>query len=280
MAEAEDISMNKIVLFTDLDGTLLDEETYSADLSLSALKELQEKKIDVVFCSSKTRKEQEAIQQTLNVKDPFIVENGSAIIIPPQTINIVGKYREDSDGTKLLVLGIYVEELRTILSDITSRLGIVYQSFHDLSSEQIAQITGLGLEEAKRAKSREFSETIVTKFNSKELRNFIYACESNDLLCMFGGRFLSVIGKGADKGKAVRLLAEHYNSNFGEITTIGIGDSLNDAPMLQEVNYAYLVQRPNGQFRELDLGNLNYVRAIGPLGFAKMVEDVKQRLQI
>ena len=269
--------MGKIIVFTDLDGTLLDEKTYSADLSLPALRNLQTLAISVVFCSSKTRVEQEIIRRTLGVRDPFIVENGSAIIIPPNTVNITERCNEELDGTKILVLGVPVEELRATLKKVVFTTGITYQSFHDLSNKQIAQITELDLESAQRAKTREFSETIVSKFNTSELETFISACEFQGLRCTFGGRFLSVIGKEANKGRAVQLLTRYYRSQFGDITTIGVGDSPNDAPMLNEVDFPYLVQRPNGQWRDLDVVNLNYISAVGPVGFTEVVEDIKQR---
>lgn len=269
--------MKKIILFTDLDGTLLDEQTYSADLSLPALRDLQANGVSIVFCSSKTRAEQEVIRQELGVTDPFIVENGSAVIVPPDTVKIEGG-NAASDGNKVLMLGKPLAELRTILKQVVAITGVAYQSFYDLSPEQIAQITGLDLESAQRAKVREFSETIVTKFNPSDLEIFIRECELRDLQCTFGGRFLSVTGKGADKGRAVQALAQHYRSQFGDVITIGVGDSPNDAPMLQEVDFPYLVQRPDGQWRKgADVTNLTKVPAIGPLGFAKMVKGVKQR---
>ena len=70
------------VIFTDLDGTLLDRQTYSWEQAASAINWVKERRIPLVFCSSKTRVEQEVIQAELNIAEPFIVENGSAIFFP------------------------------------------------------------------------------------------------------------------------------------------------------------------------------------------------------
>jgi len=269
--------VNKIILFTDLDGTLLDEKSYSAYLSLPALRKLQAWDITIVFCSSKTRAEQETLQKELAVQGPFIVENGSAIFLPTHTIVTKAHFVEKSDATQTIVLGMPIKDIRKTLSQIVSKTGINYQSFSDLSNEQVAQSTGLDLESAKRAKKREYSETIVTKFNSAELELFIHECESSGLKCTMGGRYLSVIGKGADKGKAVQALTAHYRSGYEDILTVGIGDSPNDAPMLGAVDFPYLVQRPNGQFESMKIDNLMYVNAMGPMGFTQMVEDLKRR---
>jgi len=70
------------VIFTDLDGTLLDAETYSYEAARPALAMLKKRQIPVVLCTSKTRAETEAIARRLGLKHPFIVENGGAIFIP------------------------------------------------------------------------------------------------------------------------------------------------------------------------------------------------------
>lgn len=47
------------VVFTDLDGTLLDSETYSCEKSLAMINRLKESGTPLIFCSAKTRVEQE-----------------------------------------------------------------------------------------------------------------------------------------------------------------------------------------------------------------------------
>ncbi|MDP2876998.1 MAG: HAD-IIB family hydrolase, partial [Holophaga sp.] len=64
------------ILFTDLDGTLLDESTYAFEPALPAIRALQERGIPIVFCTSKTFAETVALQEVLGITDPFIVENG------------------------------------------------------------------------------------------------------------------------------------------------------------------------------------------------------------
>jgi len=269
--------VSKIILFTDLDGTLLDEKSYSAYLSLPALRKLQAWDITIVFCSSKTRVEQETLQKELAVQGPFIVENGSAIFLPTHTNSTKAHFGGKSDAAQTIVLGMPIKDIRKTLSQVVTKTGINYQSLSDLSNEQVAQSTGLDLESAKRAKNREYSETIVTKFSTSELEIFIYECELSSLKCTMGGRFLSVIGQGADKGEAVQALTAHYKSGYEDILTIGIGDSPNDAPMLGAVDFPYLVQRPSGHFESMQVDNLIYLNAIGPVGFTQMVEDLKQR---
>ncbi|MCK5421566.1 MAG: HAD-IIB family hydrolase, partial [Deltaproteobacteria bacterium] len=69
------------MVFTDLDGTLLEHETYSSEAAIPAINALKEKNIPLIFCTSKTRAEIEEIQFQLKNIHPFISENGGAIFI-------------------------------------------------------------------------------------------------------------------------------------------------------------------------------------------------------
>ncbi|UCH52084.1 MAG: HAD hydrolase family protein, partial [Chloroflexota bacterium] len=67
-------NQTKLVIFSDLDGTLLDRATYSYDKALPTVDYLRERGIPIVFCSAKTRVEQEVYRRELKVFHPFIVE--------------------------------------------------------------------------------------------------------------------------------------------------------------------------------------------------------------
>lgn len=267
-------SNQPIVVFTDLDGTLLDEENYSADLALTALQRLQADGVSVIFCSSKTRREQEVIQAELKVIAPFIVENGSAIIVPPNTLKLTSNYQVESDGSQVVILGKPFTHIQAILKEIRLNTGLTFVTFCDLSVEQVVQITGLDEESAVRAKLREYSDSVVTKFSSEDLAIFLEACNNQGLQCAFGGRFLGITAKGASKGDAVKLLIAKYSSQYGPLISIGIGDSPNDASMLAAVDHAFLVQRPNGAWRDIGVQDVVHLPAVGPRGFCKMVDEV------
>ena len=74
--------MTRLLVVTDLDGTLLDHETYSYAEAAPALAELRRRGIPLVLASSKTRAEMELLHAELGLSDPFICENGAAICTP------------------------------------------------------------------------------------------------------------------------------------------------------------------------------------------------------
>ena len=59
----------KYIVFTDLDGTLIDHNTYSYESAIISLNLLKEHNIPLIFCTSKTRTEIEIYEKNsiLNV---------------------------------------------------------------------------------------------------------------------------------------------------------------------------------------------------------------------
>ncbi|WP_457549626.1 HAD-IIB family hydrolase [Archaeoglobus sp.] len=220
------------VIFTDLDGTLLN-ENYRCDRALELIKDLN---VPIVFVSAKTRFEQEVFRRMLGIVDPFVVEDGSAVYLPK---NYFGRrVGVERDGYEALILGVDREVIIRHLLSLKDRHYI--KSYAFMSVEEIAEVTGLSLEMAELAKRREFSETIVEA--DGEVIDYLQKFFNVQI----GGKFIHVYGKGADKGKAVRLLTKFYKDLYGEVVTIGIGNSYTDIPMLKEVDIPAVVRNRDG----------------------------------
>jgi len=81
-----------LVIFTDLDGTLLDRKTYSWEEAVQALDSCRRSSVPVILASSKTGAEMEVIRRRLSLSDPYISENGGAVFFP------VESFRESPPG--------------------------------------------------------------------------------------------------------------------------------------------------------------------------------------
>ena len=76
------VSFAPLVVFSDLDGTLLDHDTYSFDAARPALERLRVDGVPLILCTSKTRAEIAPLRRALGNTHPFISENGGAVFIP------------------------------------------------------------------------------------------------------------------------------------------------------------------------------------------------------
>jgi len=265
----------RIVVFTDLDGTLLDRVTYSYNKALPSLNQLLQKAIPVIFCSSKTRAEQEVYRHELGLFHPFIVENGGAIFIPEGYFPFKFNYHRDKNGYQIIELGIGYHEIRQILEQIRAGGRVNFTGFGDMTDQEVASDTGLDLQAARRAKKREYAETIKLEGPPDEVNMTLNAIKKAGLNYARGARYYDVMGPN-DKGKATRILIDLLQEKLGCLETVGIGDSPNDFPMLLAVDIPVLVQKPEGDWEEMDIPNLRRAEGIGPEGWARAVEEIIQ----
>lgn len=259
------------MIFTDLDGTLLEANAYLPTLerlagARVAVARVQAAGIPIIFCSAKTTAEQAPLRRDLGIHDPYIVENGSALVF--------------DDGSRD-VLGLPADDIQRRLSAIRDQSGLDFRGFHEVSTATVAAVTGLSLDAARQAQQRDYSATVFTRFAPMELARFQALCHQHGLHAPSGGHFFTVTSHTADKGAAVRRMIDHYTAHDPSarpaVTTIGIGDSPNDTPLLQAVDRAYIVQRPDGSWYDLDTasglrGPAIRVPAIGPAGWSWVVD--------
>jgi len=262
-----------IVVFTDLDGTLLDRNTYSYDKALPSIKHLLHKSIPVIFCSSKTRAEQEVYRNELGLFHPFVVENGGAIFIPESYFPFKFEYDRTEDRYQIIELGIPYRDVRRILEQVKAEQKASFKGFGDMTDREVAGATGLDLEAAKRARQREYAETLKLEGPSDEIIKLLNAIKKAGLNYTRGGRFYEVMGPN-DKGKATRILISLFQKKLGRLKTVAIGDSPNDLSMLLAVDIPLLVQGSDGRWEEINIPNLRRVEGIGPEGWARAVEEL------
>lgn len=265
--------MKKLVVFTDLDGTLLDEHTYSFEKALPGLELLQRKDVPLVFCSSKTRKEIEWYREKMGNKHPFIAETGGGIYIPrgyfPFDIAAPGYACEAEEDYLLIKLGARYALLRSVLKNLQHR-GFKVKGFGDMTVEEVIGLTGLSREEAVMAQNREFDEPFVFEGSKEERSELCDAISQQGLRCS-QGRFFHITGD-SDKGKAIELLIQLYRKQFGEVLTVAVGDRLTDLPMLQRVDYPCLVQKTDGSYEPgIELENIFKTGGIGPEGWTQAI---------
>ena len=222
----------KTIVFADLDGTLLDKNYDCAEVK-PIIRQLLSLSVSIILCSSKTKSEIEFFRKELAISDPFIVENGSAILVPENYFKTSYEYSKQTKGYHIIELGCDYSTIRAKLVLVKERTGASIVGFGDMNPEEIAKESGLPLRLARLAKNREYDEPFkIVKGGEKEILREII----NEGLCYTkGGRYIHILGN-TDKGKAVIILKNIYSQTFSKITTIGVGDAQNDLPMLKVVD--------------------------------------------
>jgi len=262
------------IVFTDLDGTLLDHDDYGWEPARPAVEALSRAGVPLVLCSSKTRAEMLAVQKDLGVAGPFIPENGGAVLLTgagPWAAEFPSKLK----GLPARLFGAPYAELRSGFVELRRRFGPGMTGFGDVDDRQVAEWTGLPLAQARLARERDFDEPFLWEPEPEGRR--VDAARSwlagRGLNLTRGGRFWHVTGM-CDKGKAVRWLLLAAGRLWGAVPrSLALGDSENDLPMLQVVGEGVLVERPGGGHLPTRPRALHTVGGVGPVGWARAVEE-------
>ncbi|MCL5018912.1 MAG: HAD-IIB family hydrolase [Patescibacteria group bacterium] len=280
--------MNKqvyIIVVTDLDGTLLDHYTYSFNPARKALKILNDHNIPLIFCSSKTSKEMIMWRERLKNQHPFIVENGGAVYIPKGYFFSLPKNNKNifRNNFNLFVLSRPSSDIIRIIEKIKKEYPCEIRYLSEMTPAEISKNTGLPLIQARYAKARNYNEPcVVHDIKGTETKLFLQAIHREGIRWTQGDRFIHFMS-GSDKGKAVQWIIRLYKKNNPErkIISIGIGDSLNDLPMLKAVDYPCIVQKYNGRYNP-ELRDNDFYRAgkSGPEGWQRAIMHCLTQLRV
>jgi len=267
---------DKLVIFTDLDGTLLDAGTYSFAAAAEALGVVERLGIPLVFCTSKTRAEILYWRERTGNSHPFISENGGGVFMPAGYFGFDVPGATPSDGYMVLNLGTPYQRLREALSSLRAK-GFGIRGFGDMSADEVAKLTGLDIPQAQLAKKREYDEPFVHNGAVGDVSLLLVAIERLGLRHT-KGRLMHILGE-SDKGRAVRFLCGLYEKQYGRVVTAAVGDSPNDAPMLASVDYPFLVKKPGvGHDPDIDVPGATRLEGTGPQGWAEAVDVLVERL--
>lgn len=245
----------RLIVFTDLDGTLLDHQTYDARPARPMLDRLAGLDVPVILASSKTAAEIAVWQQALGLtRLPAIVENGAALAEGPF---------DDSAYRRI----------RAALAEI----GAPFQGFGDMDPAGVAALTGLTPEAARLARTRAHSEPGLWQGTEAALPAFLDALKTRGITARRGGRFLTLSFGGTKAGRMAELAAR-----FKADTTIALGDAPNDAEMLAAADHAVVVRNDHGPgVAPLpDETGVIRTRAPGPEGWREGMAAVLDRLGI
>lgn len=265
------MTYSRLILFSDLDGTLLDKKNYSFEKAKPALRSIKKNKIPLVLCSSKTRKEIEYFRNLLNNSEPFVVENGGAVYIPKGYFPFSFDYNRVIDDYFVFELGTPYNAHVKNLRKLKEKTGVSLKGFSDMNVEEIAAKCNLTLDLAALATQREYDEP----FFILEPERVSIVEKAIEFQYTQGDRFYHITN--SDKGKAVIKLIEMFKKLHYDAVFVGLGDRLNDLPMLSVVDIPILVQLKSDSYdTKVALPKLRYAKGVGPEGWNQAVLELIQ----
>ena len=241
--------MSRLIVFTDLDGTLLDHDDYSFEAARPALAQLEALNIPVILTTSKTATEVLSLRRELDNHHPFIVENGGTIVIPKEyfkTATLPHAANEDAEFIYYQLVTSYREIIK-LLHALREEYGFKFTGFADMRPTELAKETGLSLDYAILAKRRDSTEPIKWQGDDKSLQLLKDKLAEHNLNIVQGGRFMHVRAN-VDKADGVEILIDAFQKEYpdSDWTSIGLGDGGNDLGMLNLVDQAVVIKPKTG----------------------------------
>ena len=273
----------QLIVFTDMDGSLLDHYTYSHAAADNLLNRLENNHIPVVPVTSKTCAEVKQLRRELNNPHPFIVENGAAVYIPGDYFQPCEGVEEDSG----YLVKAFVEKRahwQSLLAGVKAPLNQAYTSFAQAGIDGVMAMTGLPRPQAQLAAQREYGEPLKWRGSAREYEAFGEYLRAFGGHLLKGGRFIHVSGP-CNKGQALNWLAKRYQHNHSnsKVVSIALGDSENDVAMLEASDYAVIIRSPVHACPSLAKApdqDIYMTRDAGPHGWVEGLGHVLKQLNI
>ena len=248
------IENSNLWVVSDVDGTLMD-HSYDLTPAKETIKTLQKLSIPVILCTSKTASEVKVIRRELNLKDPYIVENGAAIY---------GESLQKVNGE--IILGEKYDVLEKILNFISKEIDYKLIPLNDLTDQEATQLTGLRGNSLNLMRDRHWSMPFLNPPSSLEERINL-CCKKFKVDIFKGNRMSHLLSINSNKGKAINTLKQY--SNIQNIQIIGLGDSPNDLPLLLNSDIKIIIPGIDGPNVNLldQLKDQEFILASEPNGY-------------
>jgi len=212
-----------IALFSDVDGTLLD------DRGRLALRREQVARLrgraDIILVSSRTLVELAAIHRALGLTGPLLAENGAVLRIP-------ARWRTARPlAPRTLAIGAPVARIRPLVRRAAGAAGVEIVDQRDLLPDR-----GRSL--------RRTHSVCLRNWAGADAERFLRALRREGLVASRSGTWITVT-RGPNKGTGVRaLLALARRRGAAYDVTVAIGNEANDAPLLAAADRRFAIRNP------------------------------------
>ncbi|TWT92421.1 HAD-IIB family hydrolase [Stieleria varia] len=274
---------NRLMIFTDLDGCLLNKHDYDWQPAKSSLLELRKRQIPVVLNSSKTVPEMIALSGELGLQgNTLISENGSVICwgndvtstpSSPSTLQSTSQTDHPTDETE--VIGASRTDILSLLDGM--KRSFRFRSFADMGVSGVALETQLSAEKAALALKRRGTEPLLWDDSDEHRVEFERQLVAHNLTLTKGGRFWHVAGR-TSKGIAMQRVIAKFSKENERLITAAIGDSPIDQSMLDAADVPIGIPTANGLGVNIDGQRGIVATEQGAAGWAQAITELLSRI--
>ena len=260
----------KVVIFTDLDGSLLHRDTFKFDTIKNYILSLVDQGIIIIPNSSKTEKEIEKFNEELGVDLPYISENGSSI----HGLNLI-----NHNFPNKIILSREKNELQKIFNEkIPGQLKDKCIQISKINKKEQEKIFGQKDSKLKDALDRKYTLPFLFRGDKNEKNKLLKILNSNSLTLQEGGRVLNLCDN-INKVKSMNRVIKILKKTEDKIKTIAVGDNYNDLDMLKNCDIPCLVFNDKFKLDQINIDNLIFSNEASPEGWADVIKKALVKLR-
>lgn len=272
MANNLPILKKSALIFTDLDGTFLNNDNFSFGTNLDIAREITDLGHFIIFNSSKTFAEIDNLFKEQNIQFPIICETGGGVYLPKnlELTPYTNAYNIVYEASKLSKIR---EDIDEICEDFREEI----QFFDELSHETQVKLSNLEPAGLILASKRVFSVLFIWRSTEERLMILSKLLKKINIKIIKGARFFHICSD-FDKGTSMLKLINEFKNMYPkkEFISIAIGDSSNDMAMLKLADYPCVVKSTGNKklsFSELS-NDLIISKNEAPKGWFECLENV------
>ena len=253
----------KVLIFTDLDGSLLHRDTFKFDEIKDYLIELISKGIYIIPNTSKTEKEILDFNSELGLILPYISENGASI----NGLDLL-----NSELPKELILSREKDDILNIFKNIVPlNLQNKCKLLSEMNKTNQSLIFGLEDKKLEMALDRKYTIPLIFKGSKNEKIELSKIIKNEGLYLQQGGRVINLTDR-TNKAKALQVFVRFYKKYQKNVKTIAVGDNFNDLNMLKTSDFPCLVFNDQFTLDEIPIKNLIISNKPSPGGWADVIK--------
>jgi mannosyl-3-phosphoglycerate phosphatase family protein len=235
------------IIFTTLEGALLDAASGSWEAAGEALNEIERRHVPLILVTRHTRAQIEPLRRKIGHAHPFITENGGGLFIPDGyfSMHLEGAMR--AARYFCVPFGRPYAEAVEAVEEIAAEAGCTVMGYARMTAREIASNTGQSVKEAELDRQREFGERFFfAGENEAAVKRFAEIAHERKWQAAPGEPFWEMssakAGGGNEPGQAIRYLMRlHRTSTRMRLRSVGIGSTVQDLPLLTAVDQAILL---------------------------------------
>ena len=259
-----------IFIFTDLDASLIQRDTFKFDEIKDYIKSLISKGIYIIPNTSKTEIEINEFNKELGLNLPYISENGSSInglnLINKNFPNQINLSRDKDDIFKIFK--------KIVPENLKVKCRLIFKMEKKVQSK----IFGLSGKKLKDALNRNYSIPFIFSGNLDQRRQLNEIVNKGGLTLHEGGRVINICDN-VSKVKSMNKIIKMVKKTEDNVKIIGVGDNYNDLDMLKNSNIACLVFNDQFTMEPININNCIVSKNPAPIGWQEVVKMALDKIK-